>query len=133
MVNGDEQVNVKSQNISVKKEALLHHVELTQNSAPIIKAYAQLSATKSYYRWWLIKANFSNMRKPTQLMKWYVNIVRNLMLKSFIDILRPLTPRLYSIASSQQEVDDEVHLTLGVVRYNVDQRAYTGGASRVLS
>ncbi|RZI05266.1 NADPH-dependent assimilatory sulfite reductase flavoprotein subunit, partial [Staphylococcus aureus] len=53
--------------------------------------------------------------------------------QEFIDILRPLTPRLYSIASSQPEVDDEVHLTLGVVRYNVDQRAYTGGASGFLA
>lgn len=32
-------------------------------------------------------------------------------------LFRKLTPRLYSIASSQAEVEDEVHLTVGLVEY----------------
>ena len=35
-------------------------------------------------------------------------------------LLRPLTPRLYSIASSQAEVESEVHVTVGVVRYEIE-------------
>ena len=35
----------------------------------------------------------------------------------FIECLSPLAPRLYSIASSQLAHPDEVHLTVGVVRY----------------
>ncbi len=31
-------------------------------------------------------------------------------------LLRPLTPRLYSIASSQAESETEVHITVGAVR-----------------
>ncbi|MDF4667835.1 NADPH-dependent assimilatory sulfite reductase flavoprotein subunit, partial [Vibrio parahaemolyticus] len=41
-LKGDEPVTLKSQTFTLK-EALLHHCELTQNSAPIVKAYAQLT------------------------------------------------------------------------------------------
>ncbi len=48
--------------------------------------------------------------------------------EALINLLRPLTPRLYSIASSQAEVENEVHVTVGVVRYDVEGRARAGGA-----
>ncbi len=53
--------------------------------------------------------------------------------QQFIDLLRPLMPRLYSISSSQAEVENEVHITVGVVRYEIDGRARTGGASGYLA
>lgn len=39
-------------------------------------------------------------------------------LAQFVDILRPLAPRLYSIASSPRATPDEVHLTVGRVAYS---------------
>ncbi len=53
--------------------------------------------------------------------------------EALINLLRPLTPRLYSIASSQAEVENEVHVTVGVVRYDVEGRARAGGASSFLA
>ena len=48
--------------------------------------------------------------------------------------LRPLTPRLYSIASSAKAVGaDEVHLTVGVVEYVALQSAHYGAASAFLA
>ena len=48
---------------------------------------------------------------------------------SLIKLLRP-SPRLYSIASAQSEVEEEVHLTVGVVRYRQeDGTVRSGGAS----
>ena len=44
-------------------------------------------------------------------------------------LFRPQTPRLYSIASSQDEVGEEVHLTVGVVAFEHHGQAYTGAAS----
>ncbi|RXI18096.1 sulfite reductase subunit alpha, partial [Klebsiella michiganensis] len=38
-----------------------------------------------------------------------------------------------SIASSQAEVENEVHVTVGVVRYDVEGRARAGGASSFLA
>lgn len=131
-LKGDEPVTLKSQTFTLK-EALLHHCELTQNSAPIVKAYAQLTRHEDL---------LSLVADKTKLQKYAEKHPINEMVRQycaqpnaqdFVDILRPLTPRLYSVASSQQEVEDEVHLTLGVVRYDVNSRSYTGGASGFLA
>ena len=47
----------------------------------------------------------------------------------FVTGLRPLQPRLYSIASSLAAAPDEVHLTVSTVRYALHDRACTGVAS----
>ncbi len=41
----------------------------------------------------------------------------------------PAHARLYSIASSQAESEDEVHLTVGMLRYTHHGQAYSGAAS----
>ena len=54
--------------------------------------------------------------------------------EQLVGLLRPLTPRMYSIASSQAEVEEEVHLTVGVVRYpQADGTLRSGGASSYLA
>src|SRR3546814_8856279 len=50
-----------------------------------------------------------------------------------IRALRPLTPRMYSIASSQACVEDEVHLTLANVTYDHQGQKRWGAASNYLS
>jgi sulfite reductase (NADPH) flavoprotein alpha-component len=47
--------------------------------------------------------------------------------------LRPLAPRMYSIASSQKRVGDEVHLTVALVEDEQQNRHVYGAASRYLS
>ncbi|MGB3866696.1 MAG: assimilatory sulfite reductase (NADPH) flavoprotein subunit, partial [Xanthobacteraceae bacterium] len=47
--------------------------------------------------------------------------------------LRPLQPRLYSISSSLAAVPDEVHLTVGTVRYDLDGETRAGVASGYLA
>jgi sulfite reductase (NADPH) flavoprotein alpha-component len=53
--------------------------------------------------------------------------------ESLVAALRPLAPRLYSIASSQSVVGDEVHLTVSNVDYLFDGQARWGAASRYLA
>jgi len=50
----------------------------------------------------------------------------------FIETLSPLNPRLYSIASSQRTVGEQVHLTVGKVLYERDGRLRKGVASCML-
>ena len=57
----------------------------------------------------------------------------NLTAQTLVALLRPLTPRFYSIASAQDEVGDEVHLTVNVVRYQIEGKTRTGGASNFLA
>lgn len=46
--------------------------------------------------------------------------------QEFVDHLRKLMPRLYSIASSPREYPNEIHLTVAVVRYEINQRPRFG-------
>lgn len=131
-LKGNESVTLKSQTFTLK-EALLHHCELTQNSAPIVKAYAQLTRHEDLLSLVADKTKLQQYADKHPINEMVRQYCAQPTAQDFVDILRPLTPRLYSIASSQQEVEDEVHLTLGVVRYDVNSRSYTGGASGFLA
>jgi sulfite reductase (NADPH) flavoprotein alpha-component len=52
---------------------------------------------------------------------------------ALVGALRPLAPRLYSIASSPREVGEEVHITVAAVDYLRDGERRFGAASRYLS
>jgi sulfite reductase (NADPH) flavoprotein alpha-component len=53
--------------------------------------------------------------------------------KSFVQALRPLAPRLYSIASSQEAVGEEAHLTVAVIDYEFEGKRRQGAASSCLA
>jgi sulfite reductase (NADPH) flavoprotein alpha-component len=52
---------------------------------------------------------------------------------ALLPLLRPLTPRSYSIASSQSSVEDEVHLTVATKHSNVTGQQRLGVASEFLN
>ncbi len=53
--------------------------------------------------------------------------------ETFTSLLRKLTPRLYSIASSIRKHENEVHLTVAAVRYHTHGRERTGVCSCYLA
>ncbi|KRG70083.1 assimilatory sulfite reductase (NADPH) flavoprotein subunit [Pseudoxanthomonas dokdonensis] len=53
--------------------------------------------------------------------------------QELVAALRPLAPRLYSIASSRKRVGEEVHLTVDVLNYEAFGYAHLGAASGFLS
>jgi len=53
--------------------------------------------------------------------------------QELVAALRPLTPRLYSIASSLKHVEDEAHLTVARVAYRAFGRDHVGAASEFLA
>jgi sulfite reductase (NADPH) flavoprotein alpha-component len=59
--------------------------------------------------------------------------IENLSPDNLIQLLRRLPPRLYSIASSQSAVGDEVHLTVAAVRYYTHRRNRKGVCSTFLA
>ena len=67
-----------------------------------------------------------------------IDIVRAFPLKGidpqhFVDGLRPLQPRLYSVASSLAACPDEVHITVSPVRYALYDKPRSGVASGQLA
>jgi sulfite reductase (NADPH) flavoprotein alpha-component len=53
--------------------------------------------------------------------------------QEFIELLRKLMPRLYSISSAPSKYPDEIHLTVAVVRYETNGRPREGVCSTYLS
>jgi sulfite reductase (NADPH) flavoprotein alpha-component len=53
--------------------------------------------------------------------------------QEFVDHLRKLMPRLYSIASSSKVYPSDVHLTVAIVRYETNHRERVGVCSTFLS
>jgi sulfite reductase (NADPH) flavoprotein alpha-component len=55
--------------------------------------------------------------------------------QDLVQTLRPLAPRLYSIASSQESVGDEVHLTVAVIDYEAagGERRYGAASTHLAS
>ena len=53
--------------------------------------------------------------------------------QDFVNLLRPMPPRLYSIASSLSAHEQEVHLTVAVVRYEGNGRKRKGVCSSYLA
>jgi sulfite reductase (NADPH) flavoprotein alpha-component len=131
-LKGDENVKVNGKSLSLC-EALQHHIELTQNTTPIIEKYAGLCRDEHLTGLLADKTALQHYAQTVPFVDMVRRAPTELDAQQLVDLLRPLTPRLYSIASSQAETESEVHITVGVVRYDIDGRPRTGGASGYLA
>ena len=131
-LKGDEPVTVDGKTLSLA-EALEWHFELTVNTGNIVENYATLTRSESLLPLVGDKAQLQHYAATTPIVDMVRFSPAQLDAEALIALLRPLTPRLYSIASSQAEVDTEVHVTVGVVRFDIEGRARAGGASSFLA
>lgn len=131
-LKGDEPVTVEGKTLSLA-EALQWHFELTVNTGNIVENYATLTRSETLLPLVGDKAQLQHYAATTPIVDMVRFSPAQLDAQALVDLLRPLTPRLYSIASSQVEVESEVHVTVGVVRYEIEGRARAGGASSFLA
>ncbi len=78
-----------------------------------------------------VLANFLEQREFVDLLAEFPSA--SLTPQEFVDHLRKLMPRLYSIASSSRAFPNDVHLTVAVVRYETNHRQRVGVCSSFLS
>ncbi|WOR30993.1 NADPH-dependent assimilatory sulfite reductase flavoprotein subunit [Citrobacter portucalensis] len=131
-LKGDEPVTVEGKTLSLA-EALQWHFELTVNTGNIVENYATLTRSETLLPLVGDKAQLQHYAATTPIVDMVRFSPAQLDAQALVDLLRPLTPRLYSIASSQAEVESEVHVTVGVVRYEIEGRVRAGGASSFLA
>ncbi|PCQ43184.1 NADPH-dependent assimilatory sulfite reductase flavoprotein subunit [Citrobacter freundii] len=131
-LKGDEPVTVEGKTLSLA-EALQWHFELTVNTGNIVENYATLTRSETLLPLVGDKAQLQHYAATTPIVDMVRFSPAQLDAQALVDLLRPLTPRLYSIASSLAEVESEVHVTVGVVRYEIEGRARAGGASSFLA
>ncbi|ELY3084780.1 NADPH-dependent assimilatory sulfite reductase flavoprotein subunit [Klebsiella aerogenes] len=131
-LKGDEPVTVEGKTLPLA-QALEWHFELTVNTANIVENYATLTRSETLLPLVGDKAQLQHYAATTPIVDMVRFSPAQLGAEALIGLLRPLTPRLYSIASSQAEAENEVHVTVGVVRYDIEGRARAGGASSFLA
>ena len=120
----------KTQTIST---ALLSHLELTQNTPAFVKGYAALANNEQLNDLVADNQALQKLVQRTPIVDVLHKFPAKLTAEQLVSLLRPLTPRLYSISSSPAEVGEEVHLTVGVVRFEHEGRARSGAASSFLA
>ena len=120
----------KTQTIST---ALLSHLELTQNTPAFVKGYAALVNNEQLNDLVADNQALQKLVQRTPIVDVLHKFPAKLTAEQLVSLLRPLTPRLYSISSSPVEVGEEVHLTVGVVRFEHEGRVRSGAASSFLA
>lgn len=116
------------------REALARHFEIGPLSAALVKRHAQATGDATLAG--LVEdeaalARFIHGRDLLDLVT--AHPVAGLDAAAFAGLLRPITPRLYSIASSNRVVGDEVHLTVGKVEFEAHSRRREGIVSGQLA
>ncbi|MGL5800314.1 MAG: NADPH-dependent assimilatory sulfite reductase flavoprotein subunit [Plesiomonas sp.] len=132
-LQGSETVSVDTHLDLSLREALIHHYEITQNAPSVVDAYAGFSGAEHLQILTGDKAALRHYAQQHSLIAMLQQAPSPLSAEQLLGMLRRLTPRLYSIASAQDEVGDEVHLTVGVVRYEEHAQIRSGGASGFLA
>lgn len=132
-LDADDPVTVKKQSLSLR-EALSGHLELTRVTRPVVERWATLSGAEELTV--LLEDHRALMdwlhgRDVLDLLQQWP--VQGLTGEQLAGALRGLPARLYSIASSQAAVDDEVHITVAAVRYRHEGRDRHGVASTWLA
>ena len=131
-LKGDEPIEVNGETLPLA-DALQKHFELTVNTPQIVEQYAALSRNDALLALAGDKPKLQSYAQSFPIVDMVRQAPTELNAEQLTGLLRPLTPRLYSIASSQAETDTEVHITVGAVRYEIDGRQRGGGASTWLA
>ncbi|WP_457936921.1 assimilatory sulfite reductase (NADPH) flavoprotein subunit [Aeromonas veronii] len=111
------------------RAALTGHFELTRLHCGFITGLADISDNAALKDLAGDKAQVNTLVASAQVVDVLKRFPTTLTAEQLVGLLRPLTPRLYSIASAQSEVEEEVHLTVGVVRYPQEDGTVRSGAA----
>ncbi|WP_223555794.1 assimilatory sulfite reductase (NADPH) flavoprotein subunit [Lysinibacillus sphaericus] len=123
------EVNVFEETLPLKN-ALLKKLEITVLSKPLLQKIGAFT----------VHQEFTKLLEDTSAWKDYAN-GRDLLdtvedfapftwdAQQFVELLRKIPARLYSIASSQKANSEEVHLTIGKVSYETNGRQRLGVCS----
>ena len=131
--NPDETVTINKQgDIRSLREAFTSHYEITILTKPLLEKIAQLTSIEGLHE--LIGSGNEEKLKEYIEGRDLLDVVKDfgpfdVSSQEFADLLRKMPARLYSIASSLTANPDEVHATIGAVRYTAHGRDRNGVCS----
>jgi sulfite reductase (NADPH) flavoprotein alpha-component len=129
--NPEESVTINKQGeVLSLRDALTTHYEITTLTKPLLEKAAKLTGNSD------LQELINDSEKVKSYLEGHdlLDVVRDFgpllsTPQEFVSILRKMPARLYSIASSLTANPDEVHLTIGAVRYHANGRDRKGVCS----
>lgn len=114
-------------------DALTYDYELTPLSKTTVSKYAELTDNAFLKKTIANQSELVAYLSGRDVLDLIKEVPFQISAEKFISILRKNTARMYSIASSQKAVEEEVHLLVSVVRYNAFGRDKGGLCSTTLA
>jgi sulfite reductase (NADPH) flavoprotein alpha-component len=134
-LSGEEQIQVGEENLTLR-DALINRLACTVLSKIQIKKFNEI-AKESKLEDLLQPANrdaFADYLWGRELIDLFLEFPQQgISADELVGLLRPMPPRLYSIASSIKAHAEEVHLTVAIVRYDSYGRKREGVCSSYLA
>lgn len=131
-IDKNEAIELAGQSMTIF-DALREKLELTQSYPTFISAYNEIADNAELAEKLADKAILRVYLSERQIIDVIRDYPITMNAQQLVSALRGITPRLYSIASSQAEVEDEVHLTVALVDYDAHGFPHQGGASGYLA
>lgn len=131
-IDASTEITLGDKTISVR-QALIENLELTQSYPAFVEKFAAATNNAELAKITEDKATLREFIEPRQIFDIIRQYPAKLDAQTLVDCLRKLQARLYSIASSQSEVEEEVHLTIGLVEFEAFGSEHLGGCSGYLA
>ncbi|MBQ4864560.1 assimilatory sulfite reductase (NADPH) flavoprotein subunit [Pseudoalteromonas sp. MMG013] len=128
----DAQVTLGKETLDIRT-ALIEKLELTQSYPGFVEKYGQATGNSALLALVEDKAAMREYIEPRQVFDIILQNPADITAQELADSCRKLQARLYSIASSQAEVEEEVHLTVGLVEFEAFGEQHFGGCSGYLA
>jgi sulfite reductase (NADPH) flavoprotein alpha-component len=132
--SGDEPATVDGERRTLR-EWLAHGREITRLTKPFLLQHARRAGSAELAE--ILTAGHEERLRSTLKNLQLVDVLQRYPAawepEALLQALRPLAPRLYSIASSRTAVGEEAHLTVAVVDYEHDGERRLGAASTHLA
>lgn len=127
--NAEKSVNVEGEVVTLK-DALTNLLEITVLSKQVMQKIGEFTLNEDFHALLADRAAFKSYTHGRDLL----DIVEKFAPFSwdeqkFVNVLRKLPARQYSISSSLAAYPDEVHVTIGAVRYELEGRERLGVCS----
>ncbi len=134
-IKKDSQASFKGQELSIKT-LLTSRLEITLISKVFLKKYLailqQQGSDKVAQIELILIQEYSQYIKHHQIADVLAIASVELSAQQLVDLLNPIKPRIYSIASSQNAYPDEIHITVKLVESHNQKHCRKGTASRFL-
>lgn len=124
-------INKQGEQLTLR-EALLNHYEVTVLTKPLVQNISLFTTDAEFHA--LLKddnkAALDDYIHGRDLLDLFTDFSSwNAKAQEFVAMLRKMPARLYSVASSLSANPEEVHLTVGVVKYDINDRERHGVCS----